>query len=234
VITFFARDASGNETARQARLTVLLKPPPGTPPLPVPPAAKPPPDVGRLAATPGNHSVRLTWDMPTGVDHVEVTRWASATRKLSAESPGVLVYTGTGRSYVDRGLTNGVEYRYVITTVDAAGNKSAGRPIVVVPRRDLLRSPKNGQRLRKPPRLVWEADRKASYYNAQLIRDGEKILSVWPRKPRYTLRKRWRFSGRTYSLKPGIYHWYVWPGYGPRSDVTYGELLGTRMFEIAP
>jgi hypothetical protein len=80
--------------------------------------------------------------------------------------------------------------------------------------------------------LAWEADKKASYYNAQLIRDGEKILSAWPRKPRYVLRKRWRFGGRTYSLTPGIYHWYVWPGYGARSDVTYGELIGTRTFEI--
>jgi hypothetical protein len=29
-------------------------------------------------------------------------------------------------------------------------------------------------------------------------------------------------------LTPGRYHWYVWPGFGKRSDRRYGRLLVSR------
>jgi hypothetical protein len=142
------------------------------------------------------------------------------------------VYSGTARTFTDRGLTNGVEYRYVVVVDDAAGNQSVGVALVVVPRRDLLKSPKNGARLKKAPRLVWTADAEADYYNAQLLLSGVKVLSAWPTRPQLQLRKTWRFSGRKYALKPGLYTWYVWPGYGARASVDYGELLGSRTFRI--
>ena len=33
-------------------------------------------------------------------------------------------------------------------------------------------------------------------------------------------------------LKPVTYQWYVWPGYGSRSQVVYGQMLGSRTFRI--
>ena len=104
--------------------------------------------------------------------------------------------------------------------------------IVVFPRRDLLTSPKDEARLRQPPRLAWTKDQKAAYYNVQILLNGVKILSVWPTKPSLALHKTWKYEGRRYTLKPGAYQWYVWPGYGPRSEVKYGELLGARTFLI--
>jgi hypothetical protein len=234
-VIFTARDASGNAVSKEVTLIILPQPAPGTPPLPIPPAPKPPADVRSLKAVPGSGTVKLTWGAVPGAKQYVVYRsesTLSAVRKTAADVHGQVVYTGTKTTFTDRGLVNGTEYRYVVVAVDAAGNQSAGVAIVVAPRRDLLRSPKNGARLKKAPKLVWTRDAEASYYNAQLLRNGVKVLSVWPTGPSYKLTKSWSFEGRKYKLKPGVYQWFVWPGYGPRAQVVYGQLLGTRTFRI--
>jgi HYR domain len=223
-VIFTARDFSGNGVSREVTLIVLPQPPEGTPPLPVPPPTVTPANVRNLTAVSLNGAIRLRWQRPAGVDHVVITRFVGGT--------GQLVYSGSAATYLDRGLVNGTEYRYVVASVDAAGNSSAGVAIVAVPRQNLLRSPKDGARLRKPPRLMWAANSEADYFNAQLLQNGKKILSVWPVKNAYQLKKSWKFQGRKYTLKPGVYQWWVWPGFGARSAVDYGELLGTRTFRI--
>ena len=229
-ITFAARDASGNTAFKSAPIVVLPEPPAGTPPLPIPPPPGAPAEVTNVRVTPLDGAVRIQWN--AGGRQVMVTRSTSATRSLSAVGDETVVYTGTASSYTDRGLTNGVEYRYVVTAVNAAGNHSAGVAAVVVPRRNLLKSPKDGARLKKAPKLLWALDSEAQYYNAQLLLNGKKILSVWPVRPAYKLKKSWKFDGRKYTLKPGVYTWFVWPGYGGRSAVDYGELMGSRTFRI--
>jgi hypothetical protein len=222
VVTFEARDAVGNKSEKRVRVTVL---PLGSPPVAVPPAPSPPADVRSLKATPGDRRVTLSWTRPAGINRVSVTRAAG-------EGVPEVVYTGAALRHIDRGLINGTEYRYVVRSLDAGGNSSAGVAVTAVPRRNLLRSPKDGARLRKPPRLVWAADAEADYYNVQLRRNGIKILSAWPVRPALPLRVRWRFEGRAFSLGRGLYEWHVWPGYGARVNVDYGPLLGTRTFRI--
>jgi len=229
-IGFAARDASGNVAFRSSPLVVLPQPPAGTPPLPIPPPPTIPADVTNVRVTPLDGAVRIQWS--AGGREVMVTRSTSATRSLSAVGDETLVYRGTASSYTDRGLTNGVEYRYLVQAVDAAGNHSAGVAAVIVPRRNLLKSPKDGARLKKAPKLLWALDPEAQYYNAQLLLNGKKILSAWPVRPAYVLKKSWKFEGRKYTLKPGVYTWFVWPGYGPRSAVDYGELMGSRTFRV--
>ncbi len=229
-ITFAAQDASGNVAFRSSAIVVLPEPPAGTPPLPIPPPPTIPADVTNVRVTPLDGAVRIQWN--AGGREVMVTRSTSATRSLSAVGDETVVYKGTASSYTDRGLTNGVEYRYVVQAVDAAGNHSAGVAAVIVPRRNLLKSPKDGARLKKAPKLLWALDPEAQYYNAQLLLNGKKILSVWPVRPAYLLKKSWKFEGRKYMLKPGVYTWFVWPGYGARSAVDYGELMGSRTFRI--
>jgi hypothetical protein len=231
-ITFGARDASGNWAYKGVTLIILPEPPPGTAPLPIPSAPKPPADVPNLRAIPGNGTVKLTWRAVAGAKDYVVYRSESAARKTSSEGHGQVVYTGTNTTFTDRGLVNGTEYRYVVVSEDAAGNQSAGVAIVISPHQDLLRTPKNGARLKKAPTLAWARDAEASYYNAQLTRNGVKILSVWPTGPSYKLKKSWSFEGKKYKLKPGVYQWFVWPGYGPRSQVVYGQMLGSRTFRI--
>jgi hypothetical protein len=226
-VTFHARDAAGNESVRTTTLTVL---PLGTPAPPTPTPPTLPADVTNVKVTPLDGAVRIQWS--AGGREVMVTRSTSATRSLSAVGDETVVYRGTASSYTDRGLTNGVEYRYVVMAVDAAGNHSAGVAAVVVPRRNLLKSPMDGASLKKAPKLVWALDPEAQYYNAQLLLNGKKILSAWPTKPAFTLKKTWKFDGRKYTLKPGVYTWFVWPGYGARSAVDYGDLMGSRTFRI--
>jgi hypothetical protein len=173
----------------------------------------------------GDGSVKLTYQIPAGVDHVVIKR----SRSGVAEE---LVYTGKTETFTDRGLLNGVEYRYVVTSVNQAGNESPGVAIFVTPRKNLLRSPKDGARLKRPPKLLWSRDPEASYYNAQLMLNGVKVLSVWPRRASYGLKKSWKYKGRKYTLKPGLYTWFVWPGYGARARVDYGPMLGSRTFRI--
>jgi HYR domain len=226
-VTFHARDAGGNESVLTTTLTVL---PFGTPAPATPTPRTPPADVTNVKVTPLDGAVRIQWR--AGGREVMVTRSTSATRSLSAVGDETVVYKGTASSYTDRGLTNGIEYRYVVMAVDAAGNHSAGVAAVVVPRRNLLKSPKDGARLKKAPKLLWALDSEAQYYNAQLLLNGKKILSVWPVRPAYKLKKNWKFEGRKYTLKPGVYTWFVWPGYGARSAVDYGDLMGSRTFRV--
>jgi HYR domain len=226
VIRFFARDFSGNDTTRDVVLTVLPQPPANTPPLAPPAVRQPPANVAALGVAPLDGALRLTWQ-PACADHVVVTRSNS---DGSAEQ---VVYSGNGSSYTDQGLENGVEYRYVVRCVDAAGNRSAGVAIVAVPRRNMLRSPKDGAQLTKPPRLVWSSEAQADYYNLQLLRNGVRIFTAWPRKTSLTLQKTWKYEGRRYTLAAGRYEWYVWPGIGPRKDANYGILLGARSFRIS-
>jgi hypothetical protein len=226
VVTFFAADASGNTTSNDVTLEVLPVPPAGTPPLPVPPAQTIPKDVTALKAEPGDGQVHLSWKLPNGVDHVVVSN------QLSAGGETKIIYTGSAEAYTDHGLVNGLEYRYVVVSVDKNGNTSAGVAVTALPKATLLRSPKDGARLKKPPTLVWVRNPEASYYNVQLFRGTEKILSGWPNAARVALPRRWKYQGRTYTLTPGVYRWYVWPGFGARKAVDYGELMGWSSFQI--
>ena len=226
VISFYARDFSGNSTTRNVPLTVLPPPEASAPPLPPVVVASLPPNVGVVGVAALDGTLVLTWQPPPGCDHVVVTRSNS---DGSAEK---VVYSGEGSRYEDQGLENGIEYRYVIRCVDASGNRSAGVAIVAVPHRNMLRSPKDGAALKKPPKLVWARDAEADYYNLQLLRNNVRIFAAWPTKTTFALKKGWKYQGHKYALRPGRYEWFVWPGVGPRKDATYGTLLGARSFVI--
>jgi hypothetical protein len=230
MVTFLARDASGNTATDTAKLTVLPQPAPGTtaPSLPAPADRQPPDEVRALSAVASDGSVKLSWKRPmaSDFDHVTVKR-SQATGGGAAG-----VYQGSATTFTDRGLTNGVQYRYVVAAVDRAGNSSAGVVILAMPQRSLLRSPRDGARLRKPPRLVWTASPGAAYYNVQLFRDTAKILSAWPTGASLALSPRWKYGAHLYRLQPGVYRWFVWPGFGARSKADYGQLLGTSTFQI--
>ena len=143
-----------------------------------------------------------------------------------------VVYRGHGHRLRDDRVTNGHHYVYTITAVDAADNVTV-RTIHAVPNVHIL-SPAPGARVTVPPMLTWTARRHADYYNVQLYRGKTKILSIWPRTPRFQLQRTWRFAGHRYRLKPGGYRWYVWPGFGPRSATNYGRLIGSGKFVVVP
>jgi hypothetical protein len=182
------------------------------------------PSVSSLRATPGNHSMRLTWSASGDASYVEIKR--APGRKGEAES---VVYRGSASSVLDAGLTAGRRYTYRVAAVDEAAN-SADKAVAVTATGPLL-MPAPGARVSSPPRLVWTAVKKASYYNLQLVRDG-RVLSTWPVRPSFQLRRTWIYKGRRYRLRPGVYRWYVWPGFGRVSAAHYGRLLGGSTFVV--
>jgi hypothetical protein len=182
-----------------------------------------PPDLSAAAVTAADRVVRLRW--PAGGT-------ATIVRAPGLDgAPTAVVYEGPGTGFVDRRVRNGRRYRYVLTVSDAAGN-AASRDLLATPDPHLLAPDRRGLVI-APPLLRWTPVRGARYYNVQLFRRGRKILSAWPHRSQLQLRKKWRYHGRRFRLTDGRYHWYVWPGFGPRSERRYGERIGARTFVIS-
>ncbi len=190
-----------------------------------------PPVLTSVTVRPDDAGVRLTWQA-SGASRIMVTRSSGSAR--TAQS-GV-VYDGTGDGFTDNGLKNGTRYTYLVQAFDPAGNvaSGSGRPLRLTAEAssEHLLSPGHRSTVRKAPMLRWREVRKASYYNVQLFRKGKKILSAWPTKPHYQLRKVWTYRGHRHRLVKGTYWWYLWAGYGHRSQHRYGKLLGKRSFVV--
>jgi hypothetical protein len=45
----------------------------------------------------------------------------------------------------------------------------------------------------------------------ELFRGSERVLQERTTEPRLDIGPTWRHAGKTFSLKPGSYLWYVWP-----------------------
>jgi hypothetical protein len=171
-----------------------------------------------------NRSAEVTWRKSSDTQTVEVIRVPG--RKAEGES---VVYHGTATGFVDTGLAVGRKYEYRVAGIDAAANRSE-RAIDIVATGPLL-SPAPGASVKGPPTLDWIPVRRATYYNLQIVR-GRKVLSTWPAHSSFRLRRTWMFNGRRHRLTPGVYRWYVWPGYGRISASRFGRLLGSSTFVV--
>jgi hypothetical protein len=181
------------------------------------------PSAASVQVTPGNHRVDVSWTLPGDATSVTVSR----SRQGSTSAPKV-VYSGTRRSVLDKGLHNGSKYRYSVEDMDQAGNTNV-KVVRAIPTASSLR-PYVGSVVNSPPLLTWKKIKRASYYNVQLWFGRKKVLSTWPSTPSLQLKHSWHFRGKTYTLAPGHYRWYVWPGFGPLSAHSYGKLIGRSSF----
>jgi hypothetical protein len=183
-----------------------------------------PPALGAFSVKAANRKAHLRWKVPDDASSVVLARAPGL--KEAAES---VVFRGTAlsRGYVDRGLRPGRNYVYRLTATDVAANQ-ATKTLEYLARGALL-NPAPGERVNKPPLLVWTASRGASYYNVVLVR-GRRVYSAWPLKARLQLPRTWTYHGRRYKLRPGTYRWFVWPGRGSLSAGRYGKLLGGSTF----
>ncbi len=183
-----------------------------------------PPKIKKFDLKARQGGARLHWTDSADVKSVELQRAPGL--KGAAQS---VVYRGAGLSngWVDRGLKPGREYRYQLTVADDAANKTTQTRDFVA--RGALLSPAPGERITKPPLLVWSAVRGASYYNVVLVR-GRRVFSAWPMQPRLKLPRAWTYHGHRYKLRSGSYRWFVWPGFGSLSAGQYGKMLGGSTF----
>lgn len=103
-----AEDVNGNESSASAAVSAA---PDGTAPA----------EISGLRETHDDNSVTLSWTNPvdSGFSHVHVYR------------DGVTVTSSVYETYRDTGLMDETAYSYTITTVDRAGNESAGTTITV-------------------------------------------------------------------------------------------------------
>ena len=211
-----------------------------------------PPVLSELKATGGNRSVTLSWRASPDTESLEVMR----TPGVGTDAP-TSVFRGLAGGFMDARVENGVRYSYEVRAYDAAGNRATqtavGVPVAtgsdaappgptagapqrgaVRPGRARLLSPRPGALVRPghPPRLEWTPVRGARYYNLQLWRNGRKVLSTWPARAHYQLKRKWRFGGRVWRFERGRYRWLVWPGYGPRSKGDYGRRIGPSTFRV--
>jgi len=197
-----------------------------------------PPALKRVKAEISPRGISLQWIASTDARSFTIVRRPG----LRTKKPST-VYSGKARKFVDARLTGGVKYRYTVTAFDQAGNGAARglraqalRTISApTPRGDVrsaLRGPASGARVSAPPVLRWSPVAKATYYNVQLFHHGKKVWTVWPTEPTLRVPSAWRFEGAAFRLTPGVYRWYVWAGFGPRSANRYGPLLGTRNFIV--
>ena len=136
------------------------------------------------------------------------------------------VYRGTAARST-RGLRPGAKYHYTVTAFDAAASSTAQTLRVTATGR--LINPAPGEHVSSPPRLAWVPVKDASYYNVLLIR-GVRILSASPTHASLKLPRRWVYQGHRYRLRPGVYRWYVWPGFGRLAQAHYGRILGGSSF----
>jgi hypothetical protein len=199
-----------------------------------------PPALDNLAATGGNHSATLTWRGSPDTMSLVIVR-------SQVKNPGIRqqLLPGLESGFRDTGLRNGIEYRYDLSAADPAGN-AAHAAVSVVPSAHPRLRPRLGALVSSPPFLRWPRVKGASYYNVQLYRDdsgaapdaaqpppgSEKILSRWPTKPRFHLRRSWKYQGHRLRLSPGLYRWYVWAGYGPRSKQQFGGQIVNSTFIV--
>jgi hypothetical protein len=175
----------------------------------------------------GNGWIKLLWNLPTDADYSRVGIW----RRRVGGTSWRLIGTRRGRStFLDQPVRNDVRYEYSLKSVDLAGNRSSAAK--VIGRASRILRPAYGALLGSPPLIDWTSVRHATYFNMQLWRHRRKILSVWPSTSSYRLRATWTFGGRHYSLGSANYRVYVWPGFGAKSAVDYGPLLGWTSFTM--
>ena len=183
-----------------------------------------PPRLRKVTVKHFNRSVLLRWTASSDTQLTEVTRSADVRNAKTAT-----VYRGPAKKYRDRHLHVGANYHYTVTAFDQAMNSTSKKRSVTAT--GPLLSPVPGARVRAAPRLVWTPVKGATYYNVQLIR-GKKVLSAWPRKAELKLARSWIYKGHRYRLRPGLYQWYVWPGFGLFSAGRFGSRLGGSSFIV--
>jgi hypothetical protein len=187
-----------------------------------------PPSVTAIRTKPWNRSADISWQASSD------TRWVEVSRAPGVNGAGSsVVHQGTDSSFRDTGLTAARKYSYTVTVVDEAANR-AGQTVEHIGTHALL-TPAPAQQVSAsaPPRLTWAPVKGAKYYNVQVVR-GRRVLSAWPATTSLQLRRTWTMDGRRYRFRPGLYRWYVWPGFGRLTASRYGPRLGGSTFVVSP
>ena len=100
------------------------------------------------------------------------------------------------------------------------------------PDRNMLRSPKDGARLKKAPKLAWARDAEADYYNFSSSAMAQNPQRLACQAQLHSQEELEVPGPQLQAQSAASTRWYVWPGFGDRTAADYGELLGFRTFLI--
>jgi hypothetical protein len=223
-IAVFAHDEVPNWSAAapgaQASATPIAPPSPPAPPPPQPTVVdhQPPGRPTLLSVHLSASGVTLTWRNPrdADLDHLVVVR--NAHHRPRGPSDGRRTTVGRG-THATLPAERGERFHLALYAYDHAGNVSQPTALdVAVPK--LLPAP--GAAFTRAPELSWAAVAKATYYNVVVTRGGKRVAVGWPTGTHW----------RPARLRPGVYRWFVWPGFGPKKPARYGRLIGTATFRI--
>lgn len=183
------------------------------------------PKLGKPKVGIGRRTIGISWERPADAVSIELVRAPGTNGARSS-----VVYRGTGHSFADKSVHDGIRYRYAIRGADLAGNV-AEAVVNATPRRPLY-GPARGAVVRAPIAFGWDPVEGVGFYNFQLLRNQIKVLSAWPRVAGLTLGSSWRYAGKRYRLEPGVYHWYVWGARGTIERPVFGRPLGSSTFVV--
>ena len=176
------------------------------------------PSLTRFRVEAGNRTAKLSWIASPDTAFVELRR------------SGVLVYGGSSTSFTDRGLKNGVRYRYELTAFDAAGN-AATSGVAARPTGPLV-SPPTGATVSAPPRLAWLRDERATHVQRPAVAPGKDPQRVAERDiaaaPAHLDVRRPPVPPRARALQVVR----LARATGPRGQKKFGRLLGSSSFVV--
>jgi len=81
--------------------------------------------------------------------------------------------------------------------------------------------------------FAWAPVKGASRYDSEIRRGGVVVYAVRTRAPHLRVPARWQRNGRTMTLSPGVYQWYVWPLVGMGNSRRRAPAVVATTFEIS-
>ena len=83
--------------------------------------------------------------------------------------------------------------------------------------------------------LAWAPVASATGYTVEITGNGEAVYSATTSVPNVRVPDRWRRDGRSMTLSPGTYRWYVWPVFGSGGERHQGrKAIVASVLAIAP
>jgi hypothetical protein len=208
-VTCTAIDSERRQATKRFRVTVIDTQPPAIH-VPGPKRVTTKSSTGAVVTYSASASDVVDGPVPVACTPASGTRFAVGTTNVACNAADV------------RGNRSSAAFQ--VTVVHVAKRKAGSSAML---------APRPGARVTTPPTLRWRAVRKARFYNIQLYRQGQKVLSAWPTRARLRLHARWRYKGHTFRLRPASYTWLVWPAFGSLANPRFGKALGVSNFIYA-
>ena len=154
---------------------------------------RPPPSLFAVTAPTGTAARRSPGGSPATRSWSRSSEHPAGTDRAS---PGSTEGRRTASS--DTGLVVGRKYEYRVIGVDEAANRAEQKLSLVATGALLSPTPGLPITVKSPPTLVWAPVEGRVLLQHPTDSRGRKVLSAWPERPSFRLRRTWLYKGRRY------------------------------------